>query len=186
MPKPLPSPEMLRKLLRYEPDTGKLFWRERTPDMFRNGGRDPQWACNNWNSKFANKEAFASLDFYGYAIGRVFNVDLKAHRVIFAIHYGFWPTNQIDHINGVRSDNRIENLREVTNKENHRNMKINSNNSSGHMGIVWDKARKKWQSSIVVNGRNKHLGRFSDITDAIAARKAAEIKYGYHKNHGRD
>ena len=56
--KPLPSQEVLRQLLRYEPETGKLFWRERTPDMFSADGRDPEWKARNWNSKLAGREAF--------------------------------------------------------------------------------------------------------------------------------
>lgn len=185
MPKSLPSPELLRKLLRYEPDTGKLFWRERTPDMFVSECRDAQNSCSAWNSKFSNKEAFTSIC-RGYKSGAIFGKNYRAHRVIWAIFYGKWPKGQIDHINGLRSDNRIENLRDVTNEENHKNMKIRSDNSSGVMGVFFYKSRKKWEAYIKADGRKKHLGYFASIDEAIDARRDAEKEYGYHENHGRD
>jgi hypothetical protein len=186
MPKPLPSPELLRKLLRYEPDTGRLFWRKRTPDMFEGQSRNAQDCCNAWNNKFAGREAFTSISGKGYNSGAIFGRNYRAHRVIWAIFHGEWPRGQIDHINGNPSDNRIKNLRDVTNEENHRNMKTRSDNTSGVMGVFFYKTRKKWEAYIKTDGRKKHLGYFANIDDAIAARKAAEIKYGYHKNHGRD
>lgn len=183
--KNLPSPELLRKLLRYEPDTGKLYWRKRTHDMFADGKYDAERSCKIWNIRFADKEAFTSISAANYACGLIFGRHYLAHRVIWAICNGDWPSEQLDHINGDRGDNRIKNLRSVSHAENGRNQKRPSNNTSGVIGVNWHKFHKKWQSCIRLDRKIIHLGYFTDKADAIAARKAAEAKYGFHPNHGR-
>jgi len=105
------------------------------------------------------------------------------HRVIFLMKTGRWP-GEIDHINHIRDDNRWENLREASHLENQRNKSLNKNNTSGVCGVYWRKDSQKWQTLIVVNNRLLHLGYYHDKEDAIAARAAAEIKYGFHENHG--
>ncbi len=110
---------------------------------------------------------------------------MYAHRVAWLLTYGKWPDEQIDHINGVRDDNRRENLRDVSLQENRKNMKKPKNNTSGYMGVVWDEGRRRWQARIRVNSKDHYLGRFKDVDSAIKTRKEAEIKYGFHKNHGR-
>lgn len=181
----LPPPELLRKLLRYEPKTGELYWHERTPDLFADGGHTAEHTCAKWNSRYAGKEAFTSLNTCGYKHGQIFGKMHRAHRIIWAIVYGEWP-DHIDHINGVRVDNRIENLRSVSNKENSRNRRRQSNNTSGVCGVCWNKAANKWMVQIMVDKNQKHLGYFVDFDEAIAARKDAEAKYNFHPNHGRD
>jgi hypothetical protein len=91
--------------------------------------------------------------------------------------HGVWPEDQIDHINRDRADNRIENLREVTNKQNQQNRSTNSDNTSGHTGVSWYKPYSKWRAQIKHNHKVIHLGYFTNIEDAIAARKAAEKLY---------
>lgn len=182
--KNLPSPELLRKLLRYEPDTGKLYWRERTPDMFVDGKRSAEWCCKSWNIRFSGKEAFTAFR-NGYLYGSIFCRSYSAHRVIWAIYFGEWPLDDIDHINGGRSDNRIKNLRSVARSENMKNKKLPLNNTSGVMGVFWANLEKRWYAQITCDGKLKHLGKFLNKDDAIAARKAAEVKYGFHANHGR-
>lgn len=182
--KELPSIDKLRKLLAYNPATGKLYWRERTPDMFEDGKATAEHKCNRWNSRYAGKEAFTSHN-DGYKCGGIFSRVYVAHRVIWAMLHGAWPEEQIDHINGVRDDNRIENLRAVTHQENSKNQKVSSVNTSGHMGVSWHKEDQRWIARIGVNKKRIHLGCFTEIDDAIAARKAAEVKYGFHENHGR-
>jgi len=176
----LPTPETLRKLLSYDPDTGLLTWKRRPIEMFPN-----EWASKSWNTKFCGKHAFLSDHSKGYKQGMIFNKLYLAHRVVYAIYYGIWPTAQIDHINGDKLDNRIANLRDVTNAENARNTKKYSNNTSGYTGVSWDSTVGKWRSSIWVQNKNCHLGFFTDIEDAIASRASANIKYDYHANHGR-
>ena len=186
MIKDLPAPEMLRKLLRYEPETGKLFWLERTPDMFADGKKhSAAQKCAMWNIRFSGKEAFTSVNSHGYRGGHIFGGRVTAHRVAYTIYHDAWPADQIDHINGERADNRIANLRAVTNRDNAINRRRRADNTSGVMGVMWCKQYKKWRVCIKGSKRLKYIGRFADKADAIAARRAAEIEFGYHANHGR-
>lgn len=174
-----PSPDMFKRLLRYEPETGKLFWRERSRDLFSTDS-----STRSWNTRFAGKEAFASAHGEGYLVGAVFNRLYLAHRVVFALAHGRWPT-EVDHINGDRTDNRLANLREVTRAENNRNMKRPIGNFSGTTGVAWYPTKAKWRAYINADGLSSHLGYFASREDAVAARKAAERRHGYHTNHGR-
>lgn len=183
--KPLPCPTMLRLLLRYEPETGKLFWRERKPWMFGFAhNRTCAHKCNNWNSLRSGKEAYTALHSSGYRQGSFLGVRPLAHRVAWALFYGKWPAFDIDHINGVRTDNRIENLREVSRQDNLRNQIIRSDNTSGVTGVHWASTEGCWIAQIGLSGRPKHLGRYQDFSLAVAARKAAERRYGFAKTHG--
>jgi hypothetical protein len=175
----LRDPDWLHVLLRYDAETGKLFWRPRTPEMFNNAKYARQW-----NTRLAGREAFAPLNAHGYACGKIFGTTYLAHRVIWAMETGAWPEAQIDHINGIRNDNRFANLREVTNAQNAQNQRLRSDNTSGVAGVYWDAAQAEWRARIKVNGKERHLGRFKSIDLAAAARKAAEEKYGFHRNHG--
>ena len=164
--------ELMRQLLACNPETGLLTW------LPRKGG------ARGWNARHSGKAAFTAYDGNGYRHGTIFDRKFKAHRVIWALHYGEWPES-IDHINGIRDDNRVANLRSVTQKENTRNQKIRSNNTSGVMGVCWDKQACKWRAQITAGGRNISIGVFTDFDDAVAARNAADIKHGFHANHGR-
>jgi hypothetical protein len=170
-PKPLPSIDYLRKRLRYEPETGKLFWLDHE-------GMPPMW-----RSRWAGKEAFTTKD-KGYHVGGVDTLGLMAHRVAWAIYHGEWPSDQIDHINGITYDNRIINLRVVTTTENARNANMKSNNTSGITGVTWDNGKRRWKAQIMVNGRCVNLGRFKTIEEAAAVRKEAATKYGFTERHG--
>lgn len=177
--RPLPSVEVLRQLLRYEPETGKLFWRERGPEWFK-CERDRKI----WNTKNAGNEALNYLH-KGYFVGTLLGVRVQAHRAAFAMHIGDWPSGCIDHVNGDTGDNRICNLRDVSIAENGRNQKRRSTNKSGTNGVSWDRASGKWRAQILANGKKINLGRFENKADAVAARAKADVKYGYHPNHGR-
>jgi hypothetical protein len=107
------------------------------------------------------------------------------HRLAFLYMTGTFPSGQVDHINGVRSDNRWLNMRDVSQTANSRNQKLQSTNTSGHTGVSWYRPSSKWYAHIRVNGRTKYLGYFLNIADAIAARKQADIEHGFHPNHGR-
>jgi hypothetical protein len=109
---------------------------------------------------------------------------VMAHRVIWAIVHGYWP-HQIDHINGVKTDNRLCNLREVDDAENRKNMCLRSDNKSGHHGVRWSEHLHKWRAEIRINGKTNHIGVYQNKEDAIAARKASEAALGFHVNHGR-
>ena len=182
----LPSPEMLRKLLRYDPDTGRLYWRERAPELFTAARYSKARICAIWNTRFAGKEALATDDRHGYRFGRIFALHIAAHRAVWAMHNGTWPPEDVDHVNGVRSDNRLVNLRAVSRYENTRNAQIRRDNKSGTTGVLWDKQHKKWRATIKdTTGTRVCLGVHRVKEDAIAARKSAERRFGYHENHGR-
>jgi hypothetical protein len=108
----------------------------------------------------------------------------QAHRLIWLLVYGEWPRQHIDHIDGNGLNNRIENLRDVSQTENNRNRRNQSNNKTGICGVYWYTRGKKWRAEIKVGGKQIHLGYFTDKAEAAAARKAAEQKYNFHPNHG--
>jgi hypothetical protein len=176
--------ELLNQLLRLDREAGQLFWKARKPSLFRSGKRPAEHVCANWNSRYAGTPALSSVDGSGHLTGRIFDKLFYAHRVIFAIENGRWPEGFIDHISGDPSDNRPENLRDVTHQENHRNQRLRKNNTSGSLGVNFHKARNKWQASITVNYRAIHLGFFLTREEAIKARKDAQKRYGFHSNHG--
>ena len=106
-----------------------------------------------------------------------------AHQLAWLYVYGYLP-KQIDHINHNGCDNRLENLRETDYVANNRNHPMRKTNTSGATGVTWNKRAKKWFAQIHMNGKCKGLGYYNDIKDAITARKDAEMKYGFHANHG--
>ena len=113
-------------------------------------------------------------------------VEYKAHRVAWLLHTGEDPGDmQIDHIDGQRDRNNFSNLRLVDNQGNMMNQRKYKNNTSGVMGISWNKRDKVWYAYICRDGRQKCLGLFDDKFEAICARKSAERRLGYHENHGK-
>ncbi len=174
------TPELLRTLLRYDPDTGKLFWLPRDAAMFDGTGyMGASRACAVWNGKYAGKEAFTSRN-KGHCTGGVFRVNLQAHRVAWALMTGEWPPKCIDHINHDRADNRWCNLRAVTRAENSRNMALTSRNPTGAMGVRRVSGSRPWQAAIA----KKHIGSFRCFTAAMIARRLAERKLGFAPEHG--
>ena len=176
--KPLPPQAVLKQLLRYEPDTGRLFWLPRGPEWFKDGKCSAVHSCNIWNGKFAGKEAFTALK-DGYRVGNFQGRMIRSHRIIWVFVTGREPEFDIDHISGNRSDNRSENLRSVDRKTNTRNSAMHADNTSGHIGVYWKKTR--WQAKI----QNKHIGSFATKEEAITARKWAQEILGFHENHGK-
>ena len=182
--KALPSPEVLRQLLRYEPDTGKLFWRPRPDSVFSDSGFGGSGGeAARWNGKFADTEAFTADHGSGYLRGGVLGRDMFAHRVIWAIVTGSYPTQHIDHINRDRSDNRWENLREASRAQNNQNTRSAEGATSRYLGVWRDRSRNKWAAAISVDGRKIALGRFYSEELAARAYDAAAIKhYGAFAN----
>ena len=121
----------------------------------------------------------------GYITVGILTEQYRVHRLAWLYVYGEWPVKYIDHINQIRDDNRICNLRCVDDLENSRNKKQYKRNKSGIVGVNWSNKRNKWEAYISISSKTISLGRFTDKEDAIKARKAAEIEYGFHKNHGK-
>lgn len=158
-----------------------MFWKERKLEMFEN---KTQNQLDIWNEKNVGKEAFTSLNKDGYLCG-VLNGKIRlAHRILWQIVNDEIPFI-IDHINGVRNDNRLINLRNVNHIENNRNLSILPSNKSGVTGVYFRTCRNKWLAKISVNNKQIHLGYYENFEDAIKARKEGEIKYGFHENHGK-
>ena len=181
-------PTKLRLLVRLDPETGRLFWKDRPSVFFSDkatgrGRKTPQAIAASWNARYSGSEAFVrNKD--GYRVGEINDRPVKAHRVVWAIVYGYWPDLAIDHINRVRSDNRPKNLRMATTAQNAQN---NLSGDRPSVGAYFDKRRGHWFSSIRHEGKNIYLGRFQSEAEATAAHKAAAIKiHGeFHKFHPR-
>jgi hypothetical protein len=169
----------LREVLEYDSARGVLVWRQRDEKHF-----DSRRACNVWNARFAGTVAGRPKP-TGYAEVSIFDRKHSAHRVIYAMVHGRWPLGEIDHINGNRADNRIENLRDVSRKDNAKNLPIQANNSSGVVGVAWRKKLNKWHAYITVNRKQILVGFFDSLSDAKAARQAAAEQHNFHRNHGR-
>lgn len=165
--KKMPRIKDLRAMLAYDAATGALAWRVDRSNAIKAG----------------SKAGSATRDRYMSVL-----VDGRrhyAHRIAWALHYGRWPKGQIDHINGDRSDNRLINLRDVTPTENARNRAASKLASPHGSGIKFHPRTGLWRASIGDGGRCVELGAFKELRTAKAARRAAEMRLGYHQNHGR-
>lgn len=182
--KALPSQEVLRQLLDYDPETGALTWRERGVEWFKDGKQTREHSAATWNGKNAGRSAFTTPLRSGHLSARLLGRTSLAHRVIWK-----WMTGDdadtVDHIDGKQSNNRWDNLRSVAHAINGRNCKLKKNNTSGANGVSWCNRRKKWAASVHVDYRKRFLGEFEDFEKAVAVRRAAEKAHGFHKNHGR-
>lgn len=119
----------------------------------------------------------------GYVIVGLFGGQVLAHRLVWMFFNKKCP-DFLDHIDGDKSNNRIENLRPCTVVENGYNRKISANNKSGYKNVVWHKRDKMWQASITVNKKHIHIGLFKNVEDAAEAVKIYREKF--HKQFARD
>lgn len=167
--KPLPTQDELRQLLDYNPDTGILTWKARQAST--RGQRA-------FNARRAGKPAFIHLGNRGYLTGRINRRLFPAHRVIFALTHGYWPDN-VDHINGSRTDNRINNLRAASHAENVRNGARHKKRANGakYKGVYLQKGGSGWFAQICVNRRKITLGTFKTQEDAARAYNRAAVEY---------
>lgn len=168
---------LMSKALRYDPETGKLFWLERGATLCASVAERKRW-----NSRYAGREAFTP-NAHGYLNGFVLGRMYLAHRVAWAMHNKTSAFGILDHIDGDRTNNRISNLREVTPRENAQNAKAKPSNKSGVIGV--SACRGRWRATIMQDGKQVSLGVFGTVDEAAAVRVIAERRVGYHPNHGR-
>ncbi len=160
------EPYELHTFFTYDPETGDLFWK--IPAARRR--------------KIGEKAGCKSSD--GRILIGIKGKLYKAHRIIWAMKTGKWPTYQIDHINENPSDNRWVNLREATKSQNMMNITRIKSNKSGYKGVSFDNKNNKWYSRIKVDGKTHFLGYFENIEDAFKARiAAAEKLHGVFAKH---
>lgn len=144
--------ELLREFFSYDPETGVLTWKKSTNNRMKLGKAAGYQRKNN-----------------DYTIVGLCGLYVFAHRIAWAMHYGSWPDCQIDHINRVKSDNRISNLRLCDQSENMMNRGQLANNASGAKGVHWHKEGKAWQAQIRVRGEYVYLGLFDSVEEASRA-----------------
>lgn len=179
-PRKLPPADELRLLLRANKSKGTLRWRPRTEQYYKSKGVDfALMRARSFNERHSCKIATYGKP-NGYHTVYLDRQAFGAHRVIYKIYHGVDPFH-IDHINGDPSDNRLKNIRSVTPGENAKNTR--RRNAEKIYGV--SKRGKGWIAYIGVDGKAKYLGSFKLKRDAIAARKEAEVEFGYHSNHGR-
>ena len=181
LPKPEPSVEILEELFDYDSLTGFVTNKYRPRKYFNTKN-----SYSTFNSHQVGKRSGSEKDRFRRIT--LFGKPYPEHRLIWALYYKEWPSKEmvIDHINGDPFDNKIDNLRLVTHRENAMNRRLSCNNKSGVIGVHYYASRKQWQAQITVKGKKINLGRFDNFDDAVKSRKDAEKKYGYHENHGRD
>lgn len=160
--------EMARQLLNYDPDTGELRWKCRPLSMFKAGEwRDARWSQAKWNTRYAGEIA-GRINDGGYPLVNMKSYrPYRAHRLIWLMVHGRWPSGEIDHINGIRHDNRLCNLREGTRAENHQNLK--ARHERGLLGARWYEKYGRWRSRIMVDQKETSLGYHDTEEQAHAA-----------------
>lgn len=146
--------EYLKEILHYDKETGIFIWKR--------------------NLSTKNKKEAGWIDGNNYRQINLKNKQYYCHRLAWLYEYGYFPENEIDHINKIRNDNRICNLREVSRVCNARNGKLSINNTSGVKGVSFFKRDNNWTAQIMINYKTYKLGYYDDFDDAVCARLAAE------------
>ena len=154
----------IRENLRYEPDTGNLYWTNVGIGNMKRNMYKPAGGINN--------KGYFKLNLKIYGMRKT----VQNHRIAWFLYYGKWPDNMIDHINGIRTDNRIVNLREATNSQNQFNRGADKDSTSKYKGVSLNKRNNKWKSGITVNTKIIHLGYFHNEHLAALAYNKAAIK----------
>jgi len=151
--------ETLRDLVSYDSATGEFRWRRSTNQRIKVG------------------DIAGCIRPDGYKVIKIFGMPHLAHRLAWLYTHGAWPKDGIDHINGGRKDNRLDNLREATNSQNQWNSGPRSNNKSGFRGVSWYSPNRKWAAEIQKAGGKIHLGYFStpEAASKVYEKKATEL-----------
>lgn len=151
--------EILKSLISYDPDTGVIISKK---------------GCGVGNEG----SPCGYVDNCGYLQMSIAGKAHRLHRLAWFYVYGRWPSGRIDHINGVKTDNRMCNLRECKNGENARNTRRRKDNTSGVTGVTWCKQTRKFRAQIHYKGKTRPLGRFDSFVKAWEARLVAEVSSG--------
>jgi hypothetical protein len=152
----------LHELLNYDPITGKWTWKK------YKGPKAPRGSIAGSISKT-----------YGYRYIRIDQIGYRSNRLAFLYMLGYFPEHEAEHRNRIKHDDTWSNLREATHQCNLRNTGNPKNNTSGIKGITWDKTNQTWQARVMVNKRNRHLGRYKSFDNAVCARLAGEQCVGW-------
>ena len=164
------SQDFLRECLDYNADTGIFTWKVRPVHHFTD-----ERSSKSWNTKYSLKNAGFLNRVTGYFCLLINGKNIRLHRAAFFITHGYLPIT-VDHINGIKTDNRICNLREATISQNNMNRGMQSNNTSGIKGI--DMASNgRWRARIHANGKEIHIGYFTTCDEAYNALSEARNKY---------
>ncbi len=179
------TPEMVRKFLHYNRNTGVFTWKKRGIEWFKS---EHSW--RKWNTKYAGQRAGSPFRTSGstslYRCIKIFGRNFLEHRLAWLHVVGDPIPKQIDHRNRIGTDNRWSNLRPSDNATNSKNASMHSNNTSGHVGVCWNKQRGKWQANGKKEGKTIYLGLFDDIEDAAYAAREFRSTLGYDPGHGRE
>ena len=159
--------ELLKRLLSYNDETGIFMWNSRPASDFLKPSHEKRW-----NSSVAGKIAGCRKS-DGYIIIRINQKLYRAHRLVWLYIHGKLPENEIDHIDGLRNNNRLVNLIEVTRKKNMQNIR-RTDNKTGFMGVDYNKTTKKYQARIILDKKSKHLGSYLTPEEAHNAYLAAK------------
>jgi len=153
-----PTQQYLHSILNYEPETGLFTWK-----VSRGSAK------KGWIAGKSDKDGYVRIG--------MLRKTYPAHRLVWLFVHGRWPSELIDHINGIPDDNRLCNLREASKSENGMNRKLGANNTSGHLGVIWSKHSSRWLVRVKVLGAVTDFGSYKDIE--LAALVASEVREKY-------
>ena len=164
--------------------SSQILTQARLKELFDYDGERLIW--KNSKGSAAAGHVAGYIDSKGYTRIKVGGGRYPGHRLIWLYVYGSWPENEIDHIDGDPSNNRIENLRDVARSINQRNSKKRANNVSGITGVSWDSFKRKWLAHIKIKGKSINLGCYNCKYRAASVRHLAqELHGGFTARHGK-
>ena len=166
------SATAIARYFRYDPETGDFWWLDRTVGDF---SRPKDLA--SWRTRCLGRQ-IAFSDQRGYKFTRLFGRKYYAHRLAIALATGEWPQGVVDHINRNPSDNRLKNLRDVSQAVNCKNAGRAPKSASGYRGVYPTK-KGTWAVQIWSGGKAISLGRFKELSDAVRVRANAEKAFGF-------
>ena len=143
------------------------------------------WWIDPTSNKVKKGQRFGCKDSNKYIRGSLKSQKYYEHSLIWFYHYGIWPKDQLDHINGIRDDNRIENLRECNNQQNSKNSAMKSSNTSGSTGVYWSKRDRRWIGEVMIGGNKIYIGRSKNIEEITSKVEKYRLQKGFSKRHGK-